>query len=157
MIQMANEVLSLYADPNTKSVFEGHPVIRCKKKYEELIKLFHACAPDWKGKIQLKFDINSYRIAGQAVYKKHLKEITIRINPSYLMQHPKDTINDTVGHELAHALCFVLHPKERGHGHLWKRSAILFGANPTRCHTLEVPKDQIQRLNRINNNQKLIG
>ena len=73
----------------------------------------------------------------------------IRLNPAYFKNHPRESVETTVPHELAHLVDFVLHPENfvpngrargRGrrslHGPTWKQIMRLFGANPERCHRM---------------------
>jgi len=64
----------------------------------------------------------------------------IRLNPTFLQNHPEDMLEQTIPHEVAHLLCDVMYPRERiGHGYRWKRvMRECFKLNPDRCHAYDV-------------------
>jgi len=53
-----------------------------------------------------------------------------------------EEVNETILHEIAHALC----PPRAGHGRLWKEMAVRVGASPTRCYgsSVTAPKLRFQ-------------
>lgn len=93
--------------------------------------------------IVIKFDLNSARIAGQAVFANNV----VRLNPAYLAKYSDDYINSTVVHEVAHiGVHEVYHigqgRRVDGHGPEWKQMMRKLGAEPNRCHTYEADPGQ---------------
>jgi predicted SprT family Zn-dependent metalloprotease len=54
---------------------------------------------------------------------------TISLSKHYVMLNSWAEIEDTIRHEIAHALT----PADKGHGEAWKRMAVKCGAKPERC------------------------
>ena len=76
---------------------------------------------------KLSFDLSSSKIAGQAF----LHDWKIKINPRFLQSNSEEVINVTVPHEVAHLVCFVLHPRaKQAHGPEWKGIMQDFGLKP---------------------------
>lgn len=63
--------------------------------------------------------------------RHHLKQI--EVSKYYIDSHP-DEIEDTILHEIAHALVGSRH----GHDHVWRMKCIEIGANPTRTTDVAV-------------------
>lgn len=73
------------------------------------------------------------------------REYKINLNPILLMENIEDFIENTVVHEFAHLVNGIMHPEthiSRGrhkkaspHGPTWKAIMILFGVEPSRCHS----------------------
>ncbi len=72
--------------------------------------------------------------AGLANYSRNLIKLNYRLlqaNPHHIVQ--------TFTHELAHLVAVELHGlKAKGHGHYWQQVMLAFGAEPRRCHKLDV-------------------
>jgi predicted SprT family Zn-dependent metalloprotease len=68
---------------------------------------------------------NTSRILGQCNYvKKHIK-----LSRRYVAYNDERLVEDTIRHEIAHALCGPGY----GHGPYWKKMAAAVGANPRAC------------------------
>lgn len=65
------------------------------------------------------------------------KKKTIRISKYLIIHESQEQINDTLLHEIAHALEWERH-KTHGHGRRWQLIAIEVGAKPNRCASTEV-------------------
>lgn len=88
---------------------------------------------------QLSFELNSSRVAGQAL----LRGWKIKINPEFLEQYPDQVISRTVPHEVAHLVAFNVYPHaKQSHGPEWKSVAVKLGTEPTRCHSMHLPEKQ---------------
>jgi SprT protein len=88
--------------------------------------------------VVVKFDINSARLGGQAVFANNL----VRLNPVYLAKYQDEYINSTVIHEVAHLGVHEVYQigqgrKVDGHGPEWKQMMRNLGADPKRCHTYQ--------------------
>jgi predicted SprT family Zn-dependent metalloprotease len=73
------------------------------------------------------FDTAKTRL-GRCSYTKKL----ISLSEFYVVNNSFDDIQNTILHEIAHALSFLVF-KERGHGHIWKSLAIQIGCSGERC------------------------
>jgi len=62
---------------------------------------------------------------GRCYYNKQLLEFSL----SYVDLNPIEKLEDTILHEIAHALA----PRGAGHGYLWKSIARRIGATPKSC------------------------
>lgn len=86
--------------------------------------LFHQYGlSDWR----LVLD-NARRRAGQCDYQNK----TISLSRHYVRYAERDHIEDTLLHEIAHALVGPHH----GHDIIWRQKAREIGCTATRCHTL---------------------
>lgn len=85
---------------------------------------------------KLSFELNSSKIAGQAF----LHDWKIKINSRFLQSNSEEVINVTVPHEVAHLVCFVLHPRaKQAHGPEWKGIMQDFGLKPSTYHSMRLP------------------
>lgn len=90
------------------------------------------------------FDLRG-RAAGQAVFARRSRECRIRINAKLLASHPREMLDETVPHEVAHVVIYRLHGRRvRPHGAEWKALMRAFGVAPEPCHTL--PSEPARRL-----------
>ena len=85
------------------------------------------------------FDFESCkRSLGRCHY--HIKKITL--SKWYAELNEEDDVEDTILHEIAHALSFIRYGRKgKGHGTLWKLVCREIGASPERLHKgiLEYP------------------
>lgn len=82
---------------------------------------------------KLSFDLNSLRIAGQASYRSN----HIKINPQYLIQHPDEMVNRTVGHECGHLITHIVFPTaKQAHGPEFRHVMRSLGLPESRCHSM---------------------
>lgn len=95
---------------------------------------------------EVAFDLRG-RSAGQAVFARRSREARIRINAGLLASHPREMLDDTVPHEVAHVVVFRLYGrKAKPHGEEWKALMRAFGVDPAPCHTLPTePTRQLKR------------
>jgi predicted SprT family Zn-dependent metalloprotease len=77
--------------------------------------------------------ITNFRSAGSCSYKQK----TIKLQPVYVEHNTFETVNNTILHEIAHALT----PKQH-HNNIWKRKAIEIGCNGKRCYGAEVQRPE---------------
>jgi len=79
------------------------------------------------------FEWSSQKVrVGECNYTKK----TIRYSTHYLAKTPDSEIEDTIRHEIAHALAFVRYGRSQHHNHIWKMIAREVGASPTRCTSI---------------------
>ena len=77
-----------------------------------------------------KFALNrGKKMAGCCKYRN--KEISISLH--HIQNNDENEVKDTILHEIAHALT-----PGANHGRAWKIACIKVGANPKRCHDLEL-------------------
>lgn len=72
----------------------------------------------------------------------HYMEQKITLSEWYVELNEESDVEDTILHEIAHALSFIRYgAKGRGHGKLWKQVCVEIGATPSRLHKgiLEYP------------------
>lgn len=82
---------------------------------------------------------NKKRALGTCSYSR--KEI--RLSKWYVELNDKESVVDTILHELAHALSFVRYGRAGiGHGRLWKKVCREVGAIPKACSTESLTKPQ---------------
>ncbi|MDA3920828.1 MAG: SprT-like domain-containing protein [Salinisphaera sp.] len=95
---------------------------------------------------EVAFDLRG-RAAGQAIFARRSRETRIRINATLLASHPREMLDDTVPHEVAHVVVFRLYGrKAKPHGAEWKAVMRAFGVDPAPCHTLPAePARQLKR------------
>lgn len=100
--------------------------------------------------------------AGRAYGDKWL----ISINPVLLVENEEEMVRVTVPHELAHLIDYEMYPETRMrkvigyrqgravlskrsvHGATWRRIMNLFGADPSRCHTMDVSNARVRTRDR---------
>lgn len=81
---------------------------------------------------KLVFDSRPIRRAGQCRYTK--KEIGLSTKIILANIDRIDSIDDTIRHEIAHAISNHIYGKEgRGHGKHWENTAVQVGAKPNKC------------------------
>ena len=61
------------------------------------------------------------------------RERKISFSRNFIKKSSKEDIQDTILHEIAHALVGPKH----GHNKVWKEMALKLGCSAKRCHTLE--------------------
>lgn len=77
----------------------------------------------WMGRV-------SVRVFGRCIYAP--KEIIL--NPDYVRQAPKELVENTVLHEIAHALAYERTGESQGHNAYWKAVCVEIGARPERTN-----------------------
>ena len=69
----------------------------------------------------------------------HYQPKKITLSKWYVELNNEEDVEDTILHEIAHAISWIRHGKEgTGHGLLWKKVCREIGANPSRVHKGEV-------------------
>lgn len=89
------------------------------KYAEEMVQAYGLVG--WKVKVNGRF----FNVLGRCKYRTK----TIELSKAYIEQGTQEHINDTILHEIAHALVGEGH----GHGIVWQRKAREIGAIPKRC------------------------
>lgn len=108
---------------------------------ERVIRKILECIQKCNKGLKEKFDIpiltfrTKSRNAGVSDYSNYW----IDINPILLNENPDFVINDTVPHEMAHLISYLVYGnKAKGHGYYWKYVAQLLGVDTERQHDLDV-------------------
>lgn len=88
---------------------------------------------------EVRFDLRG-RAAGQAVLSRRRNVVdVIRLNADLLASHPRDMLDETVPHEVAHVAVHRLYGRRvRPHGPEWKALMQAFGVPADTCHKLPV-------------------
>lgn len=87
-------------------------------------------------KVQVRFDLRG-RAAGQATRINGV--YSVRFNRDMLTRDAFDhVLNNTVPHEFAHIVCFMVPSLGRNHDRGWESVCRRLGGEPKRCHTEKV-------------------
>lgn len=88
----------------------------------------------------------SYDLRGRCAGQAHLGENRIRINRTLLLENLDSFVAQTVGHELAHLICWHVHGRRvRPHGLEWKMVMAVFGLPPKRCHNYDTARSATRK------------
>lgn len=100
----------------------------------------------------IAFDLTG-ECAGQVQYQRTRQRITpirIRFNLAIARRNWVTFADQTVPHELAHAVALILHGRDGiGHGPAWKRIMHAFGKPATRCHQFDMTEVPVRRQRRF--------
>ena len=121
---------------SAKKLPDIHPALQARVE-ERLGALLDTARERW-GRVfpipQVTYDIRG-KIAGLAASSGN----RIRLNPILLLANTDHFIHHTVGHELAHLVCWqVFGQKVRPHGRQWRYVMTVFGLPANRCHTYDL-------------------
>ena len=93
------------------------------------------------------FDVNfptptiSFNLRGHCAgqYVRKAGSDTLRFNFDLLDRYPREMLDQTVPHEVAHLIARHLHKgrRIRSHGREWQAIMQFFGCEPSRCHNME--------------------
>ncbi len=96
--------------------------------------------------ITVLFDLRG-RATGQcvserrAVGKRKVADVTLRFNLAGAKADPDTMLDNTVPHEIAHAICW-LQGRPNGHTRAWQRICIALGGTGDRCHKVQLKSVQ---------------
>ena len=97
--------------------------------------------------IDIAYDLRG-KSAGQVRFNPEKKPV-VRYNLSIALLQPQAFLSQTVPHEVAHVVTWVLHGhKVRPHGREWQSVMAYFGLAGQRCHSFEIPLSQTRRQRR---------
>jgi len=94
--------------------------------------------------ITLKFDLRGKSMGQMRAVitpKRVPGAITLRFNLQGAQADPDHMLNDTVPHEIAHAVAYLL-GEDNGHGAGWKMVCKALGGSGDRCHKVAVKSAQ---------------
>jgi ATP-dependent exoDNAse (exonuclease V) alpha subunit/predicted SprT family Zn-dependent metalloprotease len=115
-----------------KVIDKAEPYIeRVKEKLSDCMELLASQTSLYN---PMPYPILTFEKQGSSAGRAYYRENRININPIYLAQHPEETINQTVPHELAH-LCSWHYHKQPGHEYWWQHYCKLFGIPPNQYHS----------------------
>ena len=93
---------------------------------------------------RLDFPAVTFKTKGTTAGWANYSEWKVDFNPLFLEAYQDEFINQTVPHEIAHLMDYVLHPenfygrrKRSVHGPTWKSIMVVLGAEPRRCHSYD--------------------
>ncbi len=88
----------------------------------------------------IRFDLKG-KVAGMAVQargRRSCDRMLLRLNADMLRDHPREMIQQTVPHEVAHVVTDFMHGHQvASHGREWRAVMHAFGKPPTRCHNMQ--------------------
>jgi SprT protein len=94
----------------------------------------------------------SFDLRGQAAGQFRVDasgQARIRYNAALMLRHEAEFLAQTVPHEVAHYLAFLCYGRGiRPHGPQWQQLMRGLGAEPRRCHDLDVSDLRVRRLQR---------
>lgn len=144
----------LFDDPDRLKVETCAPASYFNQKPEKLADLAQQALKYWqhaaasfipKGvrklnvpAMVLRIDLRGH-VAGQCVMPRLRKEACIiRINRDLLLRYPQEMLEETIPHEVAHAVVYALWGRKvRPHGDEWKSVMAHFGKAPSRTHSMK--------------------
>ena len=86
-------------------------------------------------KVQVEFKTTLGLCAGLA----YCSESRIVLNEALFLKNQDEFFNETIPHEVAHILQYVLYPKEKlSHGRRWKEIMIKLGLKPSVYHHMDI-------------------
>ena len=96
----------------------------------------------------IRYDLSG-RAAGMVVFPR-TGNPTFRYNRLLLEQNRETFLSQTLPHEVAHLVAYVLHGRSiRPHGKEWKTVMEFFGADAVRCHNFSLENNSIKKLSRF--------
>lgn len=88
----------------------------------------------------------NFDLTGTCAGRAHYTANRIRLNPQMLINHESEFIDQTVPHEVAHLLAFQVYGSRiKPHGSHWKKTMLVLGVEPTRCHNYDLSKVDVRR------------
>lgn len=90
--------------------------------------------------VQIKYDLNTIRLGGQAVTNPHTNLFKMRLHPAALAYYGEEYVERTVVHEFAHLVQRQNYPMSKPHGKEWKSVMRNLGVEPSRCHSYDLEK-----------------
>ena len=116
----------------------------CKALEKRLTDLLAIAERHWKRSFTMplvSYDLRG-RSAGQALQVKNL----VRFNRTLLLENQESFLFQTVGHELAHILCWQVYGhRVRPHGKEWRQVMAVLGLPPNRCHTYDTARSTTRK------------
>ena len=95
-----------------------------------------------RGNVHIRCDIRGFRTAGEARCKRDIlgnaHSFELRLHPVAIEQHWKDTLENTIPHEVAHLVNYAMPSTGNRHDRGWKRVCLALGGNGQRCHALDL-------------------
>lgn len=91
---------------------------------------------------QVRFDLRGL-CAGQALQRDNC----IRVNATLFRENVEHYLRQTVGHELAHLICWHIHgSRVRPHGPEWRHVMEVLGLPALRCHSYDTARSRGRRM-----------
>lgn len=96
--------------------------------------------------ISQEVSISFYTAGSSAGWASHfyehgkIKRLSLRFNSYFIESNYNYMVYDTIPHEVAHLVCYLLYPhQEIGHNHIWNEICINLGGTGRRYHTMKAP------------------
>lgn len=97
-----------------------------------------------------------YTVRGTVAGYAYDHQYRVNFNPILLNENVDDFIARTVPHEFAHLVDGIVFPETRDrrgkrsvHGPTWKRIMMMFGADPSRCHSYDTSNANMKKKNKF--------
>lgn len=88
-------------------------------------------------RVNIEFNHRFTRKMGQAKGNNRLGLYTVRLSVPLFMRATEEDRENTIIHEVAHIITFILYPKATPHGREWQMVHRKLGKEPSRCHTID--------------------
>ncbi len=136
---MPDSLFQLPHEPGAQRYRPDYLYRRCEQAVEHWLKrarrISHSRASDLPMP-EVEFNLRGLN-AGMAVFSgRRTSPGRIRINEDLLRRYPREMIQHTVPHEVAHLVAYALYRKT-DHGEEWQSIMRYFGKPPTRCHQMQ--------------------
>lgn len=116
----------------------------CQAVEKRLTDLMAIAERYWKRSFPMP--LVSYDLRGRCAGQALQRENRIRINRTLLLENLESFIFQTVGHELAHLICWQVHGQRvRPHGLEWRLVMGVLGLPPSRCHTYDTARSATRK------------
>ncbi len=113
------------------------------EKFQEVRELAESLYDIDLSKLTLSCDLRGHA-AGQARWNRRTGESLVRLNLEAYSLDPKDTLGDTIPHEIAHIVC-GMNGTDRAHGHPWRDACRRLGGHGGRTHSLDLTPTRTSR------------
>ncbi len=88
--------------------------------------------------LEVRFDLDSIRVGGQAIYDRLKNLMTIEVHEKALEFYNDQYIDQTIVHEFCHIMQFTNYPRSKAHGREFKNLMRFFGVPELRCHEYDL-------------------
>lgn len=105
----------------------------------EVRQLVDYCLAEFNIQYPVKVEFNNRftRRAGDASGKNSTREYRVRFSVPLFERTTVEERENTIIHEVAHIITFILYPKATGHGPEWRSVHRRLGREPSRCHNID--------------------
>src|SRR3546814_372024 len=88
----------------------------------------------------------SFDLRGTTAGKAHMAKYHVQLNSVLYQENIQDFLEDTIPHEVAHLITYVLHGREaKAHGNEWQSIMRALGVRPDRCHSYDTTNSAVAK------------